>query len=285
MFEERQTTINEYFHHIKQIVDNLAAVGSPVNDDDIVVYVLNGLPDDYGPFTTYIRVRSDPTSTDELHNLLLSEELAIELKGTTILNVSAETTTQAFSSVHSSSQPSYNQDSSSGSTTKHNFSNDGSSNSSYTGYGRGNGRNNSSRGRGRRRNNGRNSGYTPCQICHKSGHQAIDCWYRLNHSYPGRVPPSKLAMMARSTIPTSTTFATTDIDWYLDSGANNHITPDLTNIYYHTDYKGPDKVMVGNGQAVGILKTGSSLIKTPYISFKLKNILHIHLTSQPIYFL
>jgi hypothetical protein len=44
----------------------------------------------------------------------------------------------------------------------------------------------------------------PCQICGKSGDQALDCFHRMNSSYPGRHPPSHLtAMVARAQLPTA----------------------------------------------------------------------------------
>ncbi|KAJ8622060.1 hypothetical protein MRB53_030589 [Persea americana] len=63
-------SIDEYVKKIKHIVDSLATVCSPVDDEDIIIYTLNGLPPEYGPFRTSIRTRSALMLLEELHVLL-----------------------------------------------------------------------------------------------------------------------------------------------------------------------------------------------------------------------
>ncbi|KAA8546839.1 hypothetical protein F0562_003237 [Nyssa sinensis] len=109
----------------------------------------------------------------------------------------------------------------------------------------------------------------PCQICHRSGHSAIDCYQRMNHAYEGRIPPQKLMAMAAfaSSNPPSTT-------WISDSGASNHITSDLTNLALPNAYQGKDHVAVGNGAGLPIAHTGSSKFICGSSTFALQNILH-----------
>lgn len=45
---------------------------------------------------------------------------------------------------------------------------------------------------------GQNSNKVHCQICHKYGHNALDCYNRMIYSFQGRHPPTKLAAMATS---------------------------------------------------------------------------------------
>jgi hypothetical protein len=74
----------------------------------------------------------------------------------------------------------------------------------------------------------------PCQICGKLSHQALDCYHRMDFSYQGRHPPSQLAAMAAHTQgPTET-----EQPWYLDSGANHHITSELENLTLQQPYQG-----------------------------------------------
>ncbi|XP_021802902.1 uncharacterized protein LOC110746994, partial [Prunus avium] len=40
--------------------------------------------------------------------------------------------------------------------------------------------------------------------------------------------------------------------WLIDSGASHHVTPDLANLSLHTNYEGPDSVVIGNGSGMGI---------------------------------
>ncbi|KAJ8624241.1 hypothetical protein MRB53_032771 [Persea americana] len=70
--------ITEYIQRIKHLADSLAAVLCPVDDEDLIIHTLNGLPSDYGPFKTSIRTRSSPISLEELHVLLLCKELSLE---------------------------------------------------------------------------------------------------------------------------------------------------------------------------------------------------------------
>lgn len=71
-------SITEYIQRIKHLSDSLASASSPIDEDDIIIYVLNGLPPEYESFKTSVRIRSEPMSLEELQVLLLSEEMNIE---------------------------------------------------------------------------------------------------------------------------------------------------------------------------------------------------------------
>lgn len=45
---------------------------------------------------------------------------------------------------------------------------------------------------------------------------------------------------------------TGDNNWYLDSGATNHMTADASTLSQRGDYYGNDQIIVGNGQALPI---------------------------------
>jgi hypothetical protein len=70
--------MQQYLHHIKLITDQLAA--TPVDDDDILIHTLNGLPDDYRPLATPIRMRArtESITLEELHDMLIGEELCMQ---------------------------------------------------------------------------------------------------------------------------------------------------------------------------------------------------------------
>lgn len=71
-------SISEYIQRIKHLAENLDVVLCPVDDEDLIIHTLNGLPSDYGPFKTSIRTRYSPISLEELHVLLLCEELSLD---------------------------------------------------------------------------------------------------------------------------------------------------------------------------------------------------------------
>jgi hypothetical protein len=77
-----------------------------------------------------------------------------------------------------------------------------------------------------------------CQICGKEGHSAFRCYKRLDSSVLG--PPQKLASSA-------TTSYGVDTNWYMDSGAIDHITGELEKLTARDKYTGGDQVHAANG--------------------------------------
>ncbi|KAL5851272.1 hypothetical protein ACOSQ3_006390 [Xanthoceras sorbifolium] len=73
---------------------------------------------------------------------------------------------------------------------------------------------------------------------------------QLDYSYPRQ--NLNALMAAPSTV--------ADPSWYVDSGATNHITPDFSNLSINNEYKGADRLAVGNGQKLPISHIGSSLV-------------------------
>ncbi|KAL5738223.1 hypothetical protein ACOSP7_030984 [Xanthoceras sorbifolium] len=69
-----------------------------------------------------------------------------------------------------------------------------------------------------------------------------------------------------------------DQAWYVDSGATNHVTADLNNLSLKQEYRGNDKLVIGDGNHLHISNIGHSTIQThttPYHQLHLKNILHV----------
>ena len=56
--EEGLVSMQEYLHQLKVITNQLATCGASVNEDDLILYTLSGLPYAYRPFQTYILTRS-----------------------------------------------------------------------------------------------------------------------------------------------------------------------------------------------------------------------------------
>ena len=91
-----------------------------------------------------------------------------------------------------------------------------------------------------------------CQICGKTGHQALDCYHRMDFAYQGRHPPAKLAAMV-----STSNGAQRGDTWLTDTGATDHLTANLNNLQDQTSYKGIDQVAVGNGQSIPINNIGN----------------------------
>uniref|UniRef100_A0A2N9IXX5 CCHC-type domain-containing protein n=1 Tax=Fagus sylvatica TaxID=28930 RepID=A0A2N9IXX5_FAGSY len=110
-----------------------------------------------------------------------------------------------------------------------------------------------------------------CQICGKNGHTALDCYHRMDYSYQGKQPPSKLAAMAA----TSNSQYSDQSYWISDTGATDHFTPDLSTIPDHQEYTGTDLATVGNGQAIPITHIGNSQLKASSHLFHLRQVLRV----------
>ncbi|XP_021819538.1 uncharacterized protein LOC110761381 [Prunus avium] len=250
----------DYLQLIKHTADSLSAAGAPLDPTDFIAHVLNGLPAEYDAFATSIRVRSDPVDPEELHGLLLSEEMALAQRA----SLNSDSSSHAF---HTSSQtnnkafPFSNNSRPSSSTNRTSnkpfqSSNNSSSSSSF-------------------RPPYRPSNYVnsriKCQICNKPGHTAITCRNRHNHSYQGHAPSPRLTsyspthhnpIASYTSYPSSHPHHTST--WYADTGATNHITHDLSTISMPSDYAGSEKVTVANGQTLDIHHSGQSHRQNPF---------------------
>ncbi|XP_022157455.1 uncharacterized protein LOC111024149 [Momordica charantia] len=70
--------IDDYVKRIKEVKDKLTNVSVVVDDEDLLIYTLNGLPSAYNVFRTSMRTRSQSVTFDELHVLMKSEEVALD---------------------------------------------------------------------------------------------------------------------------------------------------------------------------------------------------------------
>ncbi|PKU62264.1 Retrovirus-related Pol polyprotein from transposon TNT 1-94 [Dendrobium catenatum] len=115
-----------------------------------------------------------------------------------------------------------------------------------------------------------------CQICNKVGHIALNCWHRSNPRFAPTNPRSINALLAQpNQIPSQ--------DWIIDSGASNHLTPDLSNLQYPVQYHGQDSVSIANGSQLPVAHSGQCLLPLPETPRKLylRKLLHVpHLSHN-----
>ncbi|KAI0496144.1 hypothetical protein KFK09_022451 [Dendrobium nobile] len=74
----RNSTMQQYLMQIKNLVDNISVSGSKIDTEDIILYILNGLPSTYNSFKTTIRTSLNPIDLDTLYSLLCCEEITIQ---------------------------------------------------------------------------------------------------------------------------------------------------------------------------------------------------------------
>jgi transposase InsO family protein len=266
----------------KSLADQLVAAGKGVDDEDLISYVVGGLNSSYHPFITTLSfvTRDAPISFDSFQMELLNYEQLLDASQKSVQPEGGQLAfftqkqksqqhlrkskfrhsyrqpprqfqqsyqpQQHFPQPSAPTQPRTTQQRSSFPTSMQMGKNMDSSTHFLP------------------------TNRVPCQICGKLSHQALDCYHRMDYSYQGRHPPSQLTAMAAHT------HGATEHDqpWYLDSGANHHITSELENLTLQQPYQGTENVTVGNGGGLQIANTGSSLISTPNTQFCLNNILH-----------
>ncbi|KAA8532678.1 hypothetical protein F0562_032711 [Nyssa sinensis] len=68
-------TVAAYMSRVKSLVDDLALIRHPLNDAQIMTYILNGLGDEFKELAAAIRVRDTSISFEDLYDKLLDEEL------------------------------------------------------------------------------------------------------------------------------------------------------------------------------------------------------------------
>ncbi|WVZ67677.1 hypothetical protein U9M48_016724 [Paspalum notatum var. saurae] len=215
--------VSEYFAKMKALGDQMAAAGKPLEDEEMVAYILNGLDADFNGLVSALVTRVEPISVAELYTQLLSFETRLDLQqgGS---NSSANIATRV-----------------------------GRGGASNRGFPRGRGGRGHSTGRGRgqhqqqynsnnqQRANSFNDTRPLCQVCYKRGHLASDCWHRYDENY---VPDQKLVAAATNSY-------TIDTAWYTDTGATDHITSELEKLSTRDKYAGNDQIHTANGAGSG----------------------------------
>ncbi|PKU81996.1 Retrovirus-related Pol polyprotein from transposon TNT 1-94 [Dendrobium catenatum] len=141
------------------LVDQISAAGGHIEEEDVILYILRGLPPTYNPFKTSIRTMTQPLNLDQLYSFLITEEIhiAAELANPAVLDTS---NTVLFSS---------------------------------------RGRGKRTRGRSYNNANTTKDSSTQlptCQICLKRGHTATDCWHRMNAQFVPKQQSSNKALLA-----------------------------------------------------------------------------------------
>jgi hypothetical protein len=69
--------ISDYSTKVKNLVDVLASIGAPVDDEDLVAVTLNRFGKDYSQFRTSIAVQETFPNFQDLITLLISEEMRV----------------------------------------------------------------------------------------------------------------------------------------------------------------------------------------------------------------
>jgi hypothetical protein len=70
--KKRDLSAADFFRKITGLASELAAADAPLRDEEVLAYLLAGLPDDYDPFVTSITTKSEPLSLDDVFSYLVA---------------------------------------------------------------------------------------------------------------------------------------------------------------------------------------------------------------------
>ena len=236
--KKRSLSMMDYILKLKNLVDNLAAIGESVHNRDHILQLLGGLGVEYNSIVASLIVREDEVSLHTAHRILLTYEQRLNLQNSTKDNVISTNLTT---------------------TSSYHHKNRRNSNRNFLG--------NNSRifNPGRNSHANRNSAsqnHPQCQLCGKFGHVAAQCYHCFDINFQGVNNNSETKShatnnnqdQAHAMIASPTNINSKE--WFFDTSATHHLsqTTSLDNLQ---SYNGNDKVKIGNGMQLPILHTGT----------------------------
>ena len=246
-------SIDEYFQGFTMRIEQLAILGKPLELEDQIEFILEGLPNEYKPIVDQVEGRDTPPSLTELHERLLNHE--IKLLTSTPAPHLPVTANVAYNNNSNSSR----------------FNNNNQRQSQRQ-------QNNWSDNTQKQYNRSGQRQPRPylgkCQFCNVQGHSARRCpqLQSLQQSSPQSFPnASTMPWQPRANAAMVSPYSANN--WLLDSGDTHHMTNDLNNLSLHQPYQGGDDVLIGDGSPLAITHTGSTLLSSPSRNLALDKIL------------
>ncbi|KAI5313965.1 hypothetical protein L3X38_043141 [Prunus dulcis] len=159
--------VSQYLQDVKVIADELAIIDVPLSDDDLLLYILNGVGSEFKEITAVVRSRDTSISFENLHDKLVEHEAALTRADapvtTPVITANVTQSSQRAPTNRGSRSNNYNHNRGS-SSFRNNYR--GSSESTSP----------STTDNGRRSNNTTGTGYRGyCQWCGTQGHSAKRC--------------------------------------------------------------------------------------------------------------
>jgi hypothetical protein len=192
-------SIASYFSTMRGYTNEMAVVGKPLDDDDVVSYILNGLDADYNSLIEHVNGMTETISPETLYSRLLDTEARVASQKIQreqhhmVANAAAR---GGGGGNRQANRGGYHGNRSGGDSSNSNHNNGGAGHPGNP-----------------------NNPYKDhqCQVCGKLGHTTLCCWKRFDKNYNR---PDKVANAA-------STYYNLDPAWYADSAATDHITSGL----------------------------------------------------------
>lgn len=214
-------SLRDYMRKIKNLIDSLKVRGKIITTEDHVLHILSELGPKYEYTVSVITAKSGAISLQEITSLLLSHESRMEKDVKIVTTKDTTLPSVNLAHQHNTHQP----------------------NNEYQRHHHPQSYDNTNRGRGRHNRGGGKTWYprnrVQCQICHKFGHTADRCYFKVpnNPNLEGNFSNRQQFSQPQHPITPNSMFAmliasdlNKDTNWYLDSGATNHITNDMNNL-------------------------------------------------------
>jgi hypothetical protein len=254
------STMAEFYSKMKSYADEMAASGHCLGDEEFVAYVLTGLNEEiYNSLMSSIVTRVEPISRSELYSQMLSYELRLDKQsggGGGFSSASTNAVSHGRGSPwHSNSGPSCGHGHSRGNGC-------GALLVSCGGYNNSNNFHRAPPPAASSTSGGQNC--PQCQVCFKIGPTVQVCWYHYNEDYN---PDNRAANMPST--------SGTDPNWYLNSGAMDHIIRELEKLTLHDHYNSNNQIRVANGAGMDINHIGKSVVPTLSHPSHLNHVLHV----------
>ncbi|KAL4319057.1 hypothetical protein GQ457_18G024390 [Hibiscus cannabinus] len=146
-----------------------------------------------------------------------------------------------------------------------------------------------------------------CQLCGKIGHLVSSCWYRFDQGFQGVGSLDRSSEVKNET--GSANMHDGDVNttgfvcscaghgsnegqgktqagvnasgqWFIDSGATHHVTPEATKVGQGSEYAGPGKITIGDGTNLSISAIGKTHLSTDKKSLILNDLMHVPMITK-----